>query len=84
MLATIVSQDPMYVIFPVSVRTGARSAQALRDKGGFSAVVIKLRLPDGRIYGQAGKLDYSSTTRRRQHRHASRCAASSPIRCCRA
>ena len=29
-------------------------------KGGFSAVVIKLRLPDGRIYEEDGKADYAS------------------------
>lgn len=61
-LATIVSQDPMYVLFPVSVRT----AIALRDryvpKGGFEAVVVKLRLPDGRAYGSSGKLDYVEPT----------------------
>jgi membrane fusion protein (multidrug efflux system) len=28
------------------------------DKGGFDAVRIRLRLPDGRIYSQAGKLDF--------------------------
>ncbi len=61
-LATIVSQDPMYVLFPVSVRT----AIALRDryvpKGGMSAVVVKLRLPNGRTYDHEGKLDYVEPT----------------------
>ena len=32
------------------------------DKGGFNAVVIKLRLPDGRMYGQTGKLDFMDNT----------------------
>jgi membrane fusion protein, multidrug efflux system len=61
-LTTIVSQDPMYVTFPVSTR----AALALRDryagKGGFSAVVIKLQLPDGRTYDQEGKLDFVDNT----------------------
>ena len=32
------------------------------SKGGFSAVVIKLRLSDGQIYASEGKLDYVSPT----------------------
>ena len=31
-------------------------------KGGYRAVVIRLRLPDGRVYSQEGKLDYVSPT----------------------
>jgi len=61
-LATIVSQDPMYVIFPISLRTGLDLRNRYAPKGGLSAVRIKLRLPDGRIYGQDGKLDYTSPT----------------------
>src|ERR1700751_3407118 len=59
-LATLVSQDPMYVLFPVSTRTGLELRNRYAAKGGFNAVVLKLRLPDGRIYGQEGKLDYVS------------------------
>src|SRR5262249_31859640 len=61
-LATIVSQDPMYVVYQVSLRAGLELRNRYAPKGGFSAVVIKLRLPDGRIYGQDGKLDYVSPT----------------------
>jgi membrane fusion protein, multidrug efflux system len=61
-LATLVSQDPMYVLFPVSTRTGLELRDRYEAKGGFSAVVLKLRLPDGRIYGHEGKLDYVSPT----------------------
>src|SRR6516225_7967724 len=61
-LANIVSQDPMYVLFPVSVRTGLDLRNRYEPNGGFNAVVLKLRLPDGRIYGQDGKLDYVSPT----------------------
>ena len=61
-LATIVSQDPMYVIFPVAVRT----ALELRDKyvpqGGLSAVVVKLRLNNGRAYAESGTIDYVDPT----------------------
>ena len=61
-LTTIVSQDPIYVTFPVSVR----ETLALRDryaaKGGAKAVVIRLKLPDGRIYGPTGHLDFASNS----------------------
>jgi membrane fusion protein (multidrug efflux system) len=61
-LATVVSQDPMYVLFSIAQRTGLDLRNRYAKKGGFSAVVIKLRLPDGRIYGQDGTLDYGSPT----------------------
>ena len=61
-LATLVSQDPMYVNFPVSVRAGLDLRDRYEAKGGFNAVIIKLRLTDGRIYGHDGKLDYVSPT----------------------
>jgi membrane fusion protein (multidrug efflux system) len=52
----------MYVLFPVSARTRIELRDRYEAKGDFSAVVLKLRLPDGRIYGQEGKLDYVSPT----------------------
>src|ERR1700757_5223772 len=61
-LANLVSQDPMYVLYPVSVRAGLDLRNRYDAKGGFNAVVLKLRLPDGRIYGQDGKLDYVGPT----------------------
>ena len=61
-LATLVSQDPMYVLFSIAQRTGLDLRKRYAKKGGFSAVVIKLRLPDGRNYGQDGRLDYVSPT----------------------
>ncbi len=61
-LATIVSQDPMYVTFPISTRTGLELRARYEPKGGFNAVVVKLLLPDGRMYGHDGKLDYVSPT----------------------
>jgi membrane fusion protein, multidrug efflux system len=61
-LATLVSQDPMYVIFSIAQRTGIDLRNRYATKGGFSAVVIKLRLPDGRVYEEDGKADYASPT----------------------
>lgn len=57
-LATIVSPDPMYVTFPVSVRRVLELRDRYADKGGFDAVKIRLRLPNGEMYGQTGKLDF--------------------------
>jgi membrane fusion protein, multidrug efflux system len=61
-LTTIVSQDPMYVIFPVSVRQGLELREHYLPRGGLNAVVIKLRLPDGRLYDQTGKVDFVDNT----------------------
>ena len=61
-LATIVSQDPMYVLFPISVRAAVDLRDRYADKGGFSAVTVKLKLSNGKMYEQAGKLDYVDPT----------------------
>jgi membrane fusion protein (multidrug efflux system) len=61
-LTTIVSQDPMYVTFPVPLRQGLELRERYATQGGLEAVVIKLRLPDGRMYGQSGKLNFVDNT----------------------
>src|SRR6202047_3714648 len=61
-LTTIVSQDPMYVTFPVSVRQGLELRERYATRGGYNAVVIKARLPDGRLYERTGRLDFVSNT----------------------
>src|SRR6266849_9458351 len=61
-LATLVSQDPMYVLFPISQRAAFDLRNRYANKGGFSAVVLKLRLPDGRLYQHEGRPDYVSPT----------------------
>jgi membrane fusion protein, multidrug efflux system len=61
-LATIVTQDPMYVVFPISVRTALDLRDRYATKGGFSAVVVKVRLPNGNAYAQDGHLDYADPT----------------------
>jgi membrane fusion protein, multidrug efflux system len=61
-LATIVSQDPMYVVFPVSTRSAMALQQSASAKGGFKSIVVKLRLPDGRTYNQNGALDFLDNT----------------------
>ncbi|HEY1413249.1 MAG TPA: efflux RND transporter periplasmic adaptor subunit [Rhodopila sp.] len=57
-LASIVSQDPMYVLFPVATRTLEELQKRYADKGGITASAVKLRLPDGALYNQTGKIDY--------------------------
>jgi membrane fusion protein (multidrug efflux system) len=61
-LVTIVSQDPMYVIFPVSVRAVMQLRNQYSPKGGFDAVKLKIKLPDGTPYAQTGKLDFIDNT----------------------
>ena len=61
-LATIVSQDPMHITFPVPVRTAVDFRNHFAAKSGFNAVAIKIRLPDGRTYEQAGTLDFADVT----------------------
>ena len=57
-LTTVVSQDPMDVVFPIPTRRAIELREAYSRQGGFDAVKIRLRLPDGRIYGETGKLDF--------------------------
>ncbi|WP_024584514.1 MULTISPECIES: efflux RND transporter periplasmic adaptor subunit [Bradyrhizobium] len=61
-LTTIVSQDPMYVTFPVSVRESLELRERYVTRGGFKAVVIRLRLPDGRLYEKTGELNFVNNT----------------------
>ena len=56
-LATLVSQDPMYVTFPMSVQRLLQLYKQI-DDGGFDAIRIRLKLPDGRLYDPAGKLEF--------------------------
>jgi membrane fusion protein, multidrug efflux system len=61
-LAVIVSQDPMYVTFPVASRVLTDLQKRYADKGGMNAVVVKLRLPNNAVYNQDGKIDYTEPT----------------------
>ena len=55
-LATIVSQDPIYVTFPVSQRQLLEYRRGQGDAGG--APVIRVALPDGTLYEHPGKLNF--------------------------
>jgi membrane fusion protein (multidrug efflux system) len=61
-LATIVSQDPMYVLFPVATREALELRDKYAKQGGFAAVRVRLHLPDGKLYGQTGTVSYIDPT----------------------
>jgi membrane fusion protein (multidrug efflux system) len=54
-LATIVSQDPIYVLFPVSVKDLETIREARRkDGGGLAKIEIDVRLANGQAYPHKG------------------------------
>lgn len=54
-LATIVSQDPMYVLFPVSVRDLELIRAARREpEGGLAKIEVRIRLSSGQDYPERG------------------------------
>ncbi|MGG5808933.1 efflux RND transporter periplasmic adaptor subunit [Falsiroseomonas sp. CW058] len=57
-LATIVSQDPMRVSFPVSLRTGGELRQRYATRGGTEAVRVRIVLPNGQPYPEVGRIDF--------------------------
>jgi len=57
-LATVVSQDPMYVTFPVPMPRALELRDRYEARGGFDAVRIRVRLPGGKTYDQVGKLNF--------------------------
>lgn len=57
-LATIVSQDPMRVSFPVSLRTGSELRERYASRGGAQAVRVRVRLPSGQLHEPVGRIDF--------------------------
>ena len=57
-LASIVSQDPMRVAFAVSQRTALELRNRFEGRGGSEAVRVRIRTADGRIYPEAGRVDF--------------------------
>jgi membrane fusion protein (multidrug efflux system) len=60
LLTTIVSQDPMYVVFPVSQREFLR-LEGERDKAG-ERLVVKIAFSNGEAYDKNGKIDFVDVT----------------------
>jgi membrane fusion protein (multidrug efflux system) len=57
-LATIVLQDPMYVVFSLPVVDALQFRQTALATGGIDALELLVQLPDGRLYTQQGKIDF--------------------------
>ncbi len=60
-LATIVSQDPMRVVFAVSQRQALELRNRYEGRGGTEAVRVRITLTDGRRYPHAGRIDFIDT-----------------------
>jgi membrane fusion protein, multidrug efflux system len=58
-LTTIVSQDPMYVLFPVSQADISHARNSGLDIEG---IKVTLRFADGTTYGSVGKIDFVDVT----------------------
>ena len=61
-LATVVTQDPMYVVFPVATREVEALQQKFAGFGGLGSAQVRLRLTNGQVYDRSGTLDYVSPT----------------------
>jgi membrane fusion protein (multidrug efflux system) len=60
-LTVVVSQDPMYVTFPVSQRDFLRTEEAGR-RVDIKAIKARLRLADGTTYDQTGQINFVDVT----------------------
>ncbi len=60
-LATIVSQDPMYVAFPVSQREFLRAREAGRQAD-VQSIKVRIRFADGTMYDQTGSINFVDVT----------------------
>lgn len=60
-LTVVVSRDPMYVTFPMSQRELLR-AQEVGYQIKFNEIKVRLRFANGKIYDQAGQLNFVDVT----------------------
>jgi membrane fusion protein (multidrug efflux system) len=60
-LTTLVSQDPAYVVFPVSQREFLR-LQTDEEQTDASSLVVRLRFSDDSVYGHLGKINFVDVT----------------------
>jgi membrane fusion protein (multidrug efflux system) len=60
-LTVIVSQEPMYVTFPVSQRDFLRAAESGREVN-TKAIKVRIRFSDGTTYGQVGDINFVDVT----------------------
>ncbi len=59
-LTTIVSQDPMYVSFPVSQRDFRHTEEAARREA--AKAKVKIKFADGTVYNEVGEIDFIDVT----------------------
>jgi membrane fusion protein, multidrug efflux system len=60
-LTTIVSQDPIYVVFPVSERELLRRAEGGTTTDP-SSIKVRIRFADGTVYRETGRIDFVNIT----------------------
>jgi membrane fusion protein (multidrug efflux system) len=60
-LTTLVSQDPMYVLFPVSQREFLRARQA-SQKPDIEGIKARLRFADSSVYDKVGQINFVDVT----------------------
>ena len=60
-LTTIVSQDPMYVVFPVSQREFLQAAESGRPTD-VKNIKARIRFSDGSVYDQVGEINFVDVT----------------------
>jgi membrane fusion protein (multidrug efflux system) len=60
-LTTIVSQDPMYVTFPVSQRDILRAAERA-SRSDLAGIKVLIRFADGKVYDQTGQINFIDVT----------------------
>jgi membrane fusion protein (multidrug efflux system) len=61
-LTIMVSQDPMYVTFPVSQREFLRARQSGGPSGDTGAVKVRIRFSDRTTYDQTGEINFIDVT----------------------
>ncbi|MDB5316405.1 MAG: efflux transporter periplasmic adaptor subunit [Rhodospirillales bacterium] len=61
-LATIVSQDPMRVAFAISQRQARDLRNRFEGRGGPEAVRVRVRLTDGTVFPQVGRVVFIDTS----------------------
>jgi membrane fusion protein (multidrug efflux system) len=61
-LATVVSEQPMRVLFPVTQRELLEARRDRKADGDGSGLTVQLRLADGSLYKEKGKIDFIDVT----------------------
>lgn len=61
-LATIVSQDPMYIAFEMPVVDALALNGRYRAAGGLAALALRVTLPNGKTYPHQGKVSFMGNT----------------------